>query len=59
MSELFKICFVCGSLVDETKFDATKRDGKNLCSEQCLDDYLDMDDYEFEICTKKYKENLS
>lgn len=49
-----KHCFVCGLIVDESRFDATKRDGFDLCSEACLEEYMDMSDYEFNKCKKEY-----
>ena len=52
---LFEKCFVCGSLVDETQHGATIRDKRHICSDECLDEYLDMDDAEFERCKLEYE----
>ena len=56
MEDFIKVCFVCGSLVDDTKFGATKRDGRHICSEECLAEYQDMSDVDFERCKREYYE---
>ena len=52
-------CFVCQTIVDESKFGAVKKDGRWVCSEECSDEYLDMGDSEFEKCKKIYEESLN
>lgn len=54
MSDFIKHCFVCCTLIDEISFGYNVRDKRHLCSEECLDEYLNMSDAEFDICKKIY-----
>lgn len=54
---MLKHCFVCDCLIDESSFETTKRDGRDICSEACLEEYYDLSDAEFEKLKKKYEDN--
>ena len=52
--EFIKHCFVCGCLIDESNFETTQRDGRHICSEKCVEEYLSVGTLNF----KNVKENM-
>lgn len=54
---MINACFICSSLVDEQKFDSQKRDDLWFCSDECLDGYFNMEDYDVERRLRKLKES--
>lgn len=45
-------CLMCEKEMDEDK--SNNRDGFNICSEECKDDYLDADDHDLQLLKDKY-----
>lgn len=46
-------CLICDKEVFETDDQSYNRDGHLICSEECKDEYLDLDDLQLEFLLRK------
>lgn len=59
MGELEELCFICECHTDSSRFEHTIRDGRPLCSDKCLEEYLNMPQMEFNRLVAEYNKRVS